>query len=83
MVKCLTQDQGEAVRASPASLCCVLEQNALILNLKKISVKETNYFLVINTKDMGEFIEQPLNGLRLYKFLPVLMMKDNLIKTKL
>ena len=32
VVECLTRDRGAAgVRASPASLCCVLEQDTLIL----------------------------------------------------
>ena len=31
VVECLTGDKGPGVGASPASLCCVLEQDTLIL----------------------------------------------------
>ena len=31
VVECLSRSRGLRVRASPASLCCVLEQDALIL----------------------------------------------------
>ena len=31
VVECWTQDRGPRVRASPALLCCVLEQDTLIL----------------------------------------------------
>ena len=31
VVECLSRDRGVAGRASPASLCCVLEQDTLVL----------------------------------------------------
>ena len=32
VVECFTREQGVQVRASPVSLCCVLDQDALILS---------------------------------------------------